>query len=197
VTAFIAFNASFARSDDAERMLTLDHYVRVQSSVPSIKGQPAQIYVREKVKAGTVLRSSALADRVVVFVHGAGTPGSVAFDVSYPDYSWMGYLAQEGFDTFAMDFTGYGRSTRPPAMNGSVQSLVGAAGRLYPQPPICALYADVSTPAHNDRLGLGRPWSRRRLRPAPQASRSREPRGLVARRAALGRFCGTSSGEDP
>lgn len=29
----------------------------------------------------------------------------------------MAYLAKAGFDTFSMDVTGYGRSTRPPAMN--------------------------------------------------------------------------------
>lgn len=29
----------------------------------------------------------------------------------------MAYLAGRGFDVFAMDFSGYGRSTRPPAMN--------------------------------------------------------------------------------
>jgi pimeloyl-ACP methyl ester carboxylesterase len=53
----------------------------------------------------------------VLFVHGAGTPAEVAFDVPYADYSWMGYLAAAGFDVFSMDMTGYGRSTRPSAMN--------------------------------------------------------------------------------
>jgi pimeloyl-ACP methyl ester carboxylesterase len=50
-------------------------------------------------------------------VHGAGTPAEVAFDVPYEDYSWMAYLAEAGFDVFSMDMTGYGRSTRPAAMN--------------------------------------------------------------------------------
>jgi pimeloyl-ACP methyl ester carboxylesterase len=53
----------------------------------------------------------------VLFVHGAGTPAEVAFDVPYKDYSWMAYLARAGFDVFSMDTTGYGRSTRPAAMN--------------------------------------------------------------------------------
>jgi pimeloyl-ACP methyl ester carboxylesterase len=53
----------------------------------------------------------------VLFVHGAGTPAEVAFDVPYADYSWMAYLAAAGFDVFAMDMTGYGRSTRPTVMN--------------------------------------------------------------------------------
>jgi pimeloyl-ACP methyl ester carboxylesterase len=53
----------------------------------------------------------------VLFVHGAGTPAEVAFDVSHSDYSWMAYLADAGFDVFSMDMTGYGRSTRPNVMN--------------------------------------------------------------------------------
>jgi pimeloyl-ACP methyl ester carboxylesterase len=54
---------------------------------------------------------------VVLFVHGAGTPAEVAFDVPYADYSWMGFLAAAGYDVFSMDTEGYGRSTRPAAMN--------------------------------------------------------------------------------
>jgi pimeloyl-ACP methyl ester carboxylesterase len=81
-----------------------------------MKGQPAQIFVRERAKPD-VARGAGAADRVVLFVHGAGTPAEVAFDVPYQDYSWMAYLARAGYDVFAMDTTGYGRSTRPPAMN--------------------------------------------------------------------------------
>ena len=40
---------------------------------------------------------SSLADRVVLFVHGAGTPSEVAFDVPYKDYSWMAFLAGAGW----------------------------------------------------------------------------------------------------
>ena len=108
---------NYAFADDSERLLRIDHYVRVRSTVPAIAGQAAQIYVREVVKAGAALREPALRDQVVLFVHGAGTPAEVSFDVPYQDYSWMAYLAHAGFDVFAMDTTGYGRSTRPPAMN--------------------------------------------------------------------------------
>src|SRR6185436_10718155 len=94
-----------------------DHYVRVMSTVPAIAGQPAQLYVRERVLAGGALRTSSFGDRVVLFVHGAGTPAEVAFDVPYQDYSWMAFLARAGFDVFSVDMTGYGRSTRPAPMN--------------------------------------------------------------------------------
>jgi pimeloyl-ACP methyl ester carboxylesterase len=114
--AAIALAAPLA-GDDGNRLLTIDHYVRTTSTVPSIAGQTAQLYVRERVKAATVLRNGPAPDRVVLFVHGAGTPAEVAFDVPYEDYSWMAHLAEAGFDVFSVDATGYGRSTRPPAMN--------------------------------------------------------------------------------
>jgi pimeloyl-ACP methyl ester carboxylesterase len=104
-------------ADDGEHLLSIDHYVSLHSTVPSVAGQFTEIYVRERLQASTVLRTGSVADRVVLFVHGAGTPAEVAFDVPYQDYSWMAYLAQAGFDVFAMDTTGYGRSTRPAAMN--------------------------------------------------------------------------------
>ena len=109
--------AQAAEADDSSQILTVDHYVSVRSTAPSITGQVSQLYVRERLRPATALRASSLADRVVLFIHGAGTPAEVAFDVPYQDYSWMAYLAHAGFDVFAMDVTGYGRSTRPLAMN--------------------------------------------------------------------------------
>jgi len=109
--------APLAFADDGQKLLTIDHYVRIQSTVPAIAGQPAQVYVRERVQAGTALRGGSLGDRVVLFVHGAGTPAEVAFDVPHQDYSWMAFLARAGFDVFSMDTEGYGRSTRPAPMN--------------------------------------------------------------------------------
>lgn len=108
--------AAVAIADDGQRLLRMDHYVPVRSTAPAISGQTAQIYVRE-VALGNALRRRPAADRVVLFIHGAGTPAEVAFDAPYKDFSWMAYLAKEGFDVFSMDMTGYGRSTRPTQMN--------------------------------------------------------------------------------
>ena len=105
------------QGDDGDRLLTIDHYLPVKSTVPAIAGQQAQLYVRERVVAGSALRGAISPERVVLFVHGAGTPAEVAFDLPYQDYSWMGYLARAGFDVFSVDMTGYGRSTRPAPMN--------------------------------------------------------------------------------
>jgi hypothetical protein len=104
-----------ARADDSDLSLRVDHYVGVKSTVPAIAGEMTEIYVREVVRAHTVLRS--WATPVVLFIHGAGTPAEVAFDPPYRDYSWMAYLARAGFDVFSTENTGYGRSTRPTVMN--------------------------------------------------------------------------------
>ena len=39
-------------SQDSERLLTIDHYVTVRSSIPAIAGQNTRIYVRERTMAG-------------------------------------------------------------------------------------------------------------------------------------------------
>jgi len=112
----LPFDASAqAPGSSADRPLSADHYVRVVSKAPSMEGEIALIYVRERVLPMTTLRSRTLEDRVVLFVHGAGTPAEVSFDA--PGASWMAYLANAGYDVFSMDMTGYGRSTRPHPMN--------------------------------------------------------------------------------
>jgi len=87
-----------------------EHSVRHVSTAPALAGEPVDLYVREvsPVAAGERLP--------VLFIHGAGTPAEVAFDVPLAGQGWMAYLAERGFATYAMDMTGYGRSTRPAAM---------------------------------------------------------------------------------
>ncbi|MEO8100643.1 MAG: alpha/beta fold hydrolase [Acidobacteriota bacterium] len=114
-------------------LLRIDHYVSVKSTVPAIAGQTTQIYVREVVLAGVGLHSAPAADKVALFIHGAGTPAEVSFDVPYADYSWMAYLAQAGYDVFSMDMTGYGRSTRPFAMNDPCNLSKAQQGLYIPQ----------------------------------------------------------------
>jgi pimeloyl-ACP methyl ester carboxylesterase len=53
---------------------------------------------------------------VVVVAHGSATGGRESFDLQVPDVpgtSFMDCLARAGFDVFALDVRGFGRSTRP------------------------------------------------------------------------------------
>ena len=59
---------------------------------------------------------------VIVLAHGSASSGQESFDLQVPgeqlkagtpSYSLMDYLAHEGFDVFAADVRGFGRSTHP------------------------------------------------------------------------------------
>jgi len=140
-----------AEQRPADAIMSVDHYVRVTSTVPSMAGQIANIYVRERMKMSAAGPS---ANRVVLFVHGAGTPAEVAFDPSAPGYSWMAYLADAGFDVFSMDTTGYGRSTRPAAMNDPC-NLSPEQQKLF----VPALLAAPCAPTYPNQLtNIGSDW---------------------------------------
>lgn len=138
----------------AQEVLRSDHYVPVVSTVPAMQGQIAQLYVRERATA-EVSAAGNLDGKVVLFIHGAGTPAEVGFDVPVAGYSWMAYLAERGFDTFSMDMTGYGPSTRPYAMNDRCnlsaeqqqQEFGDACAATYPD----AAYADLRLDAAGGR----------------------------------------------
>ncbi len=54
--------------------------------------------------------------KVIVLAHGSATAGKESFDLQVtgkPSYSLMDFLAREGFDVFALDTRGFGRSTHP------------------------------------------------------------------------------------
>jgi pimeloyl-ACP methyl ester carboxylesterase len=136
------------------KILTNEHKVTVTSTVPALAGQRVDLYVRERVSASTKLDAIA-EDRVVLFVHGAGTPAEVAFDVPHSDYSWMAYLANAGFDVFSMDTTGYGRSVRPAEM-GDPCNLAAEQQKQF----IPALLKEPCAPKYPGQItNLGSDWN--------------------------------------
>lgn len=76
-------------------------------------GADTQIYVRNKHPEGVTNFGP---DKIAVFMHGATYPGT-AFDLPLGGKSWMDYVAERGYDVYAIDLPGYGRSTRPASMN--------------------------------------------------------------------------------
>jgi pimeloyl-ACP methyl ester carboxylesterase len=144
----LAANASDWSLDARQQPQILNHYVRVRSSVPAMAGQTAQIYVRERAAPAALKTASSPQRKVVLFVHGAGTPAEVAFDTPFSDYSWMAYLANAGHDVFAMDQTGYGRSTRPTVMNDPCNLSAAQQATFVP-----ALLAAPCAPSYPHQLG--------------------------------------------
>ena len=101
-------------------LVTINRFVAHESSVPANAGERVGLYLREKVGASTlkaIREGEAPEGRVVLFVHGNSVPSIPDFDLPYKDYSWMSYLADAGYDTFAMDQSGYGLSPRPMMEN--------------------------------------------------------------------------------
>src|SRR5262249_33450882 len=62
-------------------------------------------------------RDSFPPERVVLFVHGATYPSETMFDIDLPGGSWVENVARKGYDVYLLDIRGYGRSTRPAAMD--------------------------------------------------------------------------------
>jgi pimeloyl-ACP methyl ester carboxylesterase len=73
-----------------------------------------QLHVRNKRLEG---RDSFAPERVVLFVHGATYPSETVFDIDLPGGSWADLVARKGYDVYLVDVRGYGRSTRPAAMD--------------------------------------------------------------------------------
>jgi len=149
----LAAHARVSGAPAADEPATAEYYVRVKSTVPAIAGQITPIYVRERAMASGARQPAALADRVILFIHGAGTPAEVAYDVPYQDYSWMAYLAKAGFDVFAMDQTGYGRSARPFPMNDPCNLSAAQQAQFVPSlipAPCTASYGQQATTLASD-----------------------------------------------
>ena len=130
-----------------KHILSFDHRVDHVSTVPAIAGQTVQLAVRERVGRHTFHRISRgkEAAKVVLFMHGASVPSVPDFDLRYGNYGWMGYLAHEGFDVFAMDVTGYGLSPRPN-MDDPCNAPAAQQSVLVPNPlpaPCAASYPNV------------------------------------------------------
>jgi pimeloyl-ACP methyl ester carboxylesterase len=83
---------------------------QITSAEHWVEKDGVKIYLWEKVAGNPQGKA------VVVLAHGSATAGKESFDLQVPtkgSYSLMDYLAGEGFDVFALDTRGFGRSTHP------------------------------------------------------------------------------------
>ena len=81
--------------------------------VPSVEAG-IDIYVRNEHSADMTKFASG---RTLLYVHGATYPASETFDLKLGGSSFMDLLANRGFDVYAMDLPGYGKSSRPMQMS--------------------------------------------------------------------------------
>ncbi|MBY5348191.1 MULTISPECIES: alpha/beta hydrolase [Rhizobium] len=91
---------------DAGEIVFDEHYV--DSGTDGIK-----LYLRNKRRRD---HKAFLAEKTIVMVHGATFSSGSLYDVPLNGMSFIDFLANQGFDVFAVDVRGYGKSTRPPEM---------------------------------------------------------------------------------
>lgn len=96
---------------DLDDIIFEDHHI--ESGTPGIS-----LYVRNKRRRSIQQFGP---DRTIVMVHGATFSSGSLYDVRLDGFSFMDYLANRGFDVFAVDVRGYGRSTRPAEMQQDAQ----------------------------------------------------------------------------
>ncbi len=101
--------------------------------MPANKGEEVELFVRERVR-GDDRHKKHHNKPVVLMVQGAATPVVATFDLRFENYSWMAFLAEAGFDVFAMDLTGYGLSPRPMMDNPCNTSPSDQRSFLIPNP---------------------------------------------------------------
>jgi len=116
-----------ARTPQQRHTGVIDHFVPHVSTADANKGSRVSLFVRE--------RRGAPLGPVVLFIQGRSAAAVPSFDLAYADYSWMAFLADSGFDVFAMDLQGYGRSSMPAVMDDPCNaSADNQAKYLVPNP---------------------------------------------------------------
>lgn len=85
----------------------------------------------------------------VLLVHGAGGGSAAAFDVPVPGYSLAEDLARAGHPTYLLDVRGWGRSTRPAALDAPPEANPPAVGSDEAVRDIAAVVAWI----HGQRPG--------------------------------------------
>lgn len=98
-----------APQQKAAVQLTTEEFQVATRDDPALK-----LYVRNKHPADMARFTP---ERTVVFVHDATYPAETAFDLPLDGLSWMDFIASRGFDVYLLDVRGYGRSSRPTAMD--------------------------------------------------------------------------------
>ena len=144
-----------AGAEAQPRFVMTERFVPHTSTVPANEGERVGIYLRERATDAVAARvegGETREGRVVLFVHGGSVSSIPDYDLDFKDYSWMAFLAEAGFDTFAMDQSGYGRSPRP-MMDDPCNMSPEDQARVTPNPlsgPCEPSYAFGSTTVQSD-----------------------------------------------
>jgi pimeloyl-ACP methyl ester carboxylesterase len=104
--------------------IDLDTIVASEHRIPS-DTDGIELFVRNKRPAGMI---NFAPHTTIVMVHGATYSSGSLYDVPLGGFSFMDYLASQGFDVFSVDVRGYGQSSRPEAMEQDPKASPPAIG---------------------------------------------------------------------
>ncbi|MDH4247720.1 MAG: lysophospholipase, partial [Deltaproteobacteria bacterium] len=96
-----------------------DHYIN-HRSVDGVYAQSGmnpevKLFLREVMKADGQGKAASNG-KALLFLHGGTTPSLIAYDMGCENCSVMRHFANAGWDTFALDFEGFGLSTPQPSV---------------------------------------------------------------------------------
>jgi pimeloyl-ACP methyl ester carboxylesterase len=91
--------------------VTRDYFVDITSTLPHYYGLPARLDVHEVAPFYLPGQPHPPA-QAAILVHGRTIDAVTGFDLHYQDYSLQESMARAGIDTFAVNFLGWGFSTR-------------------------------------------------------------------------------------
>jgi pimeloyl-ACP methyl ester carboxylesterase len=96
---------------DPIRTVTRDYLVDITSTLPHYDGLPAQLDVHEVAPVYYPGQQHG-PTQAAILVSGRSVNAVTGFDLQYQDYSLQESMARAGIDTFAVNFLGWGLSTR-------------------------------------------------------------------------------------
>jgi pimeloyl-ACP methyl ester carboxylesterase len=108
----------------------IDHFVPHISTARANEGARVSLFMRERRRAPS--------GSVVLLVHGRAAAALPSFDLEYRDYSWLAYLADAGFDAFALDHQGYGNSSKPSVMDEPCNTSIESQAKYLVPSPLAA-----------------------------------------------------------
>lgn len=102
---FVLLSASFAQAQNIKSgkgLIGKEHYVLSNN---------LKVYLWEKYHKDFA-KTFRQTNKIVLLVHGATWTGRPDFDLQIRDYSLMDFLAKKGYDVWAIDIHGYGKSEK-------------------------------------------------------------------------------------
>jgi pimeloyl-ACP methyl ester carboxylesterase len=119
--AFVLILASFAQAQSTKSVkgiVSKEHYAMSNNS---------KVYLWEKYHKDFD-KTFKQTDKIVLLVHGATWTGRPDFDLQIRDYSLMDFLAKNGYDVWAIDIHGYGKSDKTDKDWSDTESAAGDIG---------------------------------------------------------------------